>query len=81
MYRDEIEIYVTDFIQTCQTCQRFKKIKEKYWKLPPKKDTMIIYETICTYLIGSYTVTISLDTDIILNAMTFFNSASPWFEK
>ena len=40
LYWDKMEKDITGFIKGCPTCQRFKKSKKKYGKIPPKKVTM-----------------------------------------
>ena len=40
LYWDNMETDVSKFIKTCSTCQRFKKRKKKYVKLPHKEVTM-----------------------------------------
>ena len=80
LYWDNMETDVSKFIKTCSTCQRFKKSKKKYGKLPPKEVTMTPWETVCIDLIGPYTVTDRSGNDRILNAMTFVDPATGWFE-
>ena len=80
LYWDNMETDVSKFIKTCSTCQRFKKSKKKYGKLPPKEVTMTPWETVCIDLIGPYTVTDRSDNDRILIAMTFVDPATGWFE-
>ena len=80
LYWDNMETDVSRFTKTCSTCQRFKKSKKKYGKLPPKEVTMTPWETVCIDLVGPYTVTDRLGNDRILTAMTFVDPATGWFE-
>ena len=80
LYWDNMETDVSRFTKTCPTCQRFKKSKKKYGKLPPKEVTMTPWETVCIDLVGPYTVTDRLGNDRILTAMTFVDPATGWFE-
>ena len=80
LYWDNMETDVSKFTKTCPTCQRFKKSKKKYGKLPPKEVTMTPWETVCIDLVGPYTVTDRSGNDRILNAMTFVDPATGWFE-
>ena len=52
----------------------------QYDKLPFKEVTMIPWKTVCIDLIGQYTVTDKSGNDRILNAMTFVDPATGWFE-
>ena len=72
---------ITAFTKACPTCQRFKKKRKKcYGQLPPKKVSMIPWETICIDLVGPYTDTDKLGNDRTLLAMTFVDPATGWFE-
>ena len=44
LYWDNMETDVSKFNKTCSTCQRFKKSKKKYGKLPPKEVTMTLWK-------------------------------------
>ena len=54
--------------------------KKKYGKLPPKNVELIPWDTVCIDLVGPYTVTDQKGNGIILNAMTFMDPATDWFE-
>lgn len=64
----------------CDTCQRFKKQKVKYGKLPPKKAEGTPWQLLCMDLIGPYTVTLKKNKETTLSAMTFIDPATGWFE-
>ena len=71
---------IAAFTNACPTCQRFKKKRKKYGRLPPKDVSMIPWETVCIDLVGPYTVTDKLGKDRTLLAMTFVDPATGWFE-
>ena len=75
-----MEDEIRQFVKQCPTCQRFKKKKKKYDKLPPKNVELIPWDTVCIDLVGPYTVTDQRGNDRILNAMTFVDPATGWFE-
>ena len=62
-----MEADVTIFTKACPDCQKIKKSKKKYEKLPPKDVTMVLWETIFIDLIGQYTVTDRLGNGRNLN--------------
>ncbi len=76
-----MEDEIKQFVKQCKTCQRFKKQKKKYGKLPPKDVESIPWDTVCIdLLIGPYTVIDQNGDDRILNAMTFVDPATGWFK-
>ena len=80
LYWEKLEDEIKQFVKKCKACQRFKKQKKKYGKLPPKDVELTPWDTVCIDLIGSYTVTDQKGHDRILNAMTFVDPATGWFE-
>ncbi len=74
---------VTDckqFTQTCDSCQRFKKFKRKCGKLPAKKAEVTPWDILCVDMIGPYPVTLKGGKETQLQAMTFIDPATGWFE-
>ena len=67
-------------MKVCKTCQKFKKKRKKYGKLPSKVVDLTPWECVCVDLIGPYTVTDKMGNDRILTAMTFIDPATGWFE-
>ena len=57
-----------------------KRKKIKYGKIMPKNVDLILWDTICIELVGPYTVTVQKHNGRILNAMTFVDPATDWFE-
>ena len=80
MYWENMDKDIAAFTKACPTCQRFKKKRKKYGRLPPKDVSMIPWETVCIDLVGPYTVTDKLGKDRTLLAMTFVDPATGWFE-
>ena len=74
-----MEDEIRQFVKQCPACQRFKK-KKKYDKLPPKNAELIPWDTLCIDLVGPCTVTDQKYNDRILNAITFVDPATGWFE-
>ena len=80
MYWEGMEKDINTYVKKCTICQKYKKKKKKYGKLPPKNSTMIPWDTVCVDLVGPYTVTDHTGTDRTLMAMTFIDPATGWFE-
>ena len=80
LYWEKMEDQIRQFVKQCPTCERFKKQKKKYGHIPPKNVELIPWDTVCIDLIGPYTVTDQKGNDRILNAMTFVDPATGWFE-
>ena len=45
---------VEDVCSTCDVCQRLKRNKKNYGKLPPKQAEATSWQTLCVDLIGRY---------------------------
>ena len=80
LYWEKMEDDIRQYVKQCKTCQRFKKQKKKYGKLPPKIVDLTSWDTVCIDLVGPYTVTDQKGNDRVLNAMTFVDPATGWFE-
>ena len=57
MYWESMETDIKAFTKACTTCQKFKKKRKRYGKLPPKQVDLIPWECVCVDLVGPYTVT------------------------
>jgi hypothetical protein len=68
-------------VRTCPQCQKNKKVRKKYGKLPPKQAETESkpWERVNVDLIGPLTVKIP-SGDKILNALTMIDPATGWFE-
>ena len=67
----------------CEICQKFKKNNKKYGHLPVKEVEGTPWQILCVDLIGQYKVSIKHKKKVItitLNAMTFIDPATAWFE-
>ena len=80
MYCESMESDIKAFTKACPTCQRHKKKRKKYSKLPPKQVDLIPWECVCIDLVGPYTVPDKTGCDRVLQAMTFIYPATGWFE-
>ena len=66
---------------TCDTCQRTKRRKNKYGKLPPKEAETIPWDTLCVNLIGPYNIKRkNAKKPLTLWAVTMIDPATGWFE-
>ena len=80
---------ITTYSNRCDTCQRHKKRKRKYGKLPPKNvGDLIPWQTVHVDLIGPYSITAEQlqpdgsykTTTLELTCMTMIDPATGWFE-
>ena len=77
---------VKRYVQTCPTCQISKRNAKKYGHLPPKTAEAVPWDLLCVDLVGPYTVTLKKgktkkdDITRSLQAMTFIDPATGWFE-
>jgi len=97
MFRREVEIGETldsalkydAYSNRCDICQRHKKCKRKYGKLPPKNvGDLIPWQTVHVNLIGPYSITAEKlqpdgsykTTTLELPCMTMIDPVMGWFE-
>ena len=80
MYWPGLSTDCTRHTRVCKMCQMFKKQKNKYGKLPPKRVEDKPWDLLCIDLIGPYTVTLEGNKTTRLQAMTFIDPATGWFE-
>ena len=80
MYWESMENDIKSYTKVCKTCQKFKKKRKKYSKLPPKVVDLTPWECVCIDLVGPYTVTDKMGNDRVLTAMTFIDPATGWFK-
>ena len=80
---------ITLFCMKCEICQRHKKRKRKYGKLPPKNvGELIPWQTVHVDLIGPYSITAqqlqpdgsTKENEFSLTCMTMIDPATGWFE-
>ena len=67
------------FIKKYSTCQKYKKCRKKYSKLPAKKAEVIPWETIYVDLIGPFTIKIA-NGKKSLHCLTILDLANYWIE-
>ncbi len=80
LYWEKMEDETKQIVKQCKTCQRFKKQKKKYGKVPPKDVDLIPFDTMRIDIIGPYPVTDQKGNDRILDAMSFVDPTTGWFE-
>ena len=75
--------------KNCSMCQKYKKRSTKYGHLPPKEvESLDPWNTVCVDLIGPYSLKAKIrstdgklkEREITLQAMTFIDPATSWFE-
>jgi hypothetical protein len=75
--------------KNCSRCQNYKKRSTKYGHLPPKEvESLDPWNTVCVDLIGPYSLKAKIrstdgklkEREITLQAMTFIDPATSWFE-
>ena len=70
---------IKTFIKKCSTCQKYKKCRKKYSKLPAKKAEVIPWETIYVDLIGLFTIK-TANGKKSLHCLTILDLANYWIE-
>lgn len=75
-----ITVACNAYTKSCKICQIQKKNKVNYGELPPKNVTDKPWTVLCIDLIGPYTVLMNKEKLITLQAMTFIDPATGWFE-
>ena len=77
------------YCRRCSACQKYKKRSTKYGHLPSKEvESLDPWNTVCVDLIGPYSLKAKIrmtdgtlkEREITLQAMTFIDPASSWFE-
>mgnify|MGYP000473878471 FL=1 len=82
---------VQDVCSTCDVCQRLKRNKKNYGKLPPKQAEATPWQTLCVDLIGrykldpkgggkKYEMTTEKGSTVYLQAVTMIDPATGWVE-
>lgn len=71
---------VEQFVKSCDKCQRCKKQRKKYGKLPPKQvEASEPWNRVNVDMVGPYTVRTEKGT-FYLRALTMIDPATGWFE-
>ena len=76
MYWPGMEKHIEQFVKKCKICQKNKKQKKKYGKLPAKSINLIPWDTVCVDCVGPYSVTTNTGEKLELNSMTFVDLAT-----
>jgi hypothetical protein len=71
---------ITTYVQTCPTCQRYKRKVKKYGWLPSKEAEASPWDKMCIDLIGPYTIRRKGNNDLICKCVTMIDPATGWFE-
>ena len=71
---------ITQFVQSCPTCQKNKRKQKKYGHLPPKEAEAIPWDKMCIDLIGPYTINRKGRKNLICKCVTMIDPATGWFE-
>ena len=58
-----------------------EKTRHKYGHVPVKEDETQTWKLLCVDLVGPYTATLKSGKECTLNAMTFIDPATGWFES
>ena len=66
--------------ETCHSCQKGKRSKYKYGKLPTKIAWTRPWKTLCVDLVGPYTLNGKDGTEVDFMCMTMIDPATSWFE-
>jgi transposase InsO family protein len=80
MYWRSLRSDVRRHVKRCQSCQRGKKRKRKYGKLPTKTAEIIPWRSVCVDLIGPYTFKGKDGTVLDFMCLTMIDPATGWFE-
>ena len=71
---------ITDYVQSCPTCQRNKRKQKKYGLLPPKEAEAEPWDKMCIDLIGPYKINRKGKDPLICKCVTMIDPATGWFE-
>lgn len=71
---------ITNYVQSCPTCQRNKRKHKKYGHLPIKEAEALIWDKLCVDLIGPYKIRRKGKPDLVCKCVTMIDPASGWFE-
>lgn len=80
MYWKSLRSDVRRHVKTCIRCQKGKKRKQKYGKLPAKIAETTPWRCVCVDLIGPYTLKGKDGTILDFMCLTMIDPATAWFE-
>ncbi len=67
-------------VKCCKVCQKVKKRKLKYGRLPAKNAETISWNCVCTNLVGPYTLKGKDGSVLDFMCLTMIDPATAWFE-
>jgi transposase InsO family protein len=71
---------ITNYVQSCPTCQKNKRKVKKYGHLPPKTAEAVPWDKLCIDLIGPYKINRKGTNDLVCRCVTMIDPATGWFE-
>ena len=71
---------IVRYIRKCPQCQKGKKARKKYGKLPTKQVITVPWQVLCTDCIGPYTVKDKNKKEYQFMCVTMIDPATSWFE-
>ena len=80
MYWSGMRVQIRKYVKTCDRCQKAKRHKRKYGKIPPKLAVTEPWKQVCVDLIGPYTVKGADGTVLDFMCLTMIDPATSWFE-
>ena len=80
MYWPGMTSQIRKHVKYCPRCQKGKKRKAKYGKLPTKIAEVTPWRCVCVDLIGPYTIKAKDGTILDFMCMTMIDPATGWFE-
>ena len=80
MYWRSLRSDVRRHVKTCERCQKGKKRKRQYGKLPAKTAVVTPWQSVCVDLIGPYTLKGKDKTVLDFMCLTMIDPATGWFE-
>jgi transposase InsO family protein len=69
---------VHEYVKYCEKCQTWKKQKRDYAEVPIGEPELIPWRTICTDIVGPYTLKLRTKKTLLL--LTIIDPATRWFE-
>ena len=80
MYWPGMRFRIRKYVKSCDRCQKGKRRKRQYGKLPPKLAETVPWRTVSVDLIGPYTIKSKDGTILDFMCLTMIDPATGWFE-
>ena len=80
MYWKGMTYQVRKYVKSCDKCQKGKRRKRKYAKLPPKIAETTPWKTVCVDLIGPYTIKGKDGSILDFMCLTMIDPTTGWFK-